>query len=357
MTSPFPFWPMPACSKGRPATNPRSSPKTACSPRLYACHAYLTTQADSRLFLRLHKIGRQQRPIQMNSGAPHYKDSALGFKGVTVKRLAFEIRVEPHQVNRAIRSEWDSYLLELEILNNIDTWWENVRTWLEIATNQRLAQVGHEAIDWFNPHTRTSIWAVDDSGDRQQSTVGGTVIRGPERVLGVTVEILRDCLALATTKPPLAWALLRDVRALQNADQYRRAVIDAATAAEIAATSLIDGLVAGRESEERDKLLKQHQTLGGNATLLGKLGDGPPAGFKEELVQRRNEAVHEGIELKYDEWEAAFRQALALVQKAFPLPTAPGSSEPLTCHWSRTTEALKVRQPPLISPRTGRTAI
>ena len=163
----------------------------------------------------------------------HYKDDALGFKGVVIKRLAFTIQAGPELVEPAIHSEWGQDLLALEILNNVDTWWDNVRTWLEIATNQRLAQIGHEATDWLNPNTRTSIWTVHESGEREPLRAGGTVIQGPERVLGVTATILQDCLALATTEPPLAWTLLRDARALQNADQYRRAVIDAATAAEL----------------------------------------------------------------------------------------------------------------------------
>ncbi|GAB4665666.1 hypothetical protein A5689_19570 [Mycobacterium intracellulare subsp. yongonense] len=278
----------------------------------------------------------------------HYKDHTLGFKGVVIKRLAFSIQAGPEVVEPAIRSEWGQDLLAVEILNTIDTWWENVRTWLEIATNQRLAQVGHEASDWLNPNTRTSIWTVDESGEREPLRAGGTVVQGPERVLGVTATILRDCLALAHFEPPLAWTLLRDARALQNANQYRRSVMDAATAAELAATKLVDDLLVGTESGERARLLRDrsHQGLGGKAVLLRKLGQGPPEGFKADLVDRRNDAVHEGIDLKYLEWQAAFRAALALVEQGFPLPTPPGSSGPLTCYWSRTIQAHNVHSWP-----------
>jgi hypothetical protein len=281
-------------------------------------------------------------------GIHYYKDHALGFKGVVIKRLAFSIQAGPELVEPAIRSEWGQDLLALEILNTIDTWWENVRTWLEIATNQRLAQVGHEASDWLNPNTRTSIWTVDESGERKPLRAGGTVVQGPERVLGVTATILQDCLALAHIEPPLAWILLRDARALQNADQYRRSVIDAATAAELAATKLVDDLLVGTESGERARLLRDrsHQGLGGKAVLLRELGQGPPEGFKTDLVDRRNDAVHEGIDLKYREWQAAFRAALALVEQGFPLPTPPGSSVPLTCYWSRTIQAHNVHSWP-----------
>lgn len=128
----------------------------------------------------------------------------------------------------------------------------------------------------------------------------------------------------------------------RNADQYRRAVIDAATAAEIAATKLIDGLVVGRAPEERNQLLMKHQTHGGKTKLLAKLGDPPPATFWADLVDRRNDAVHGGLDVGFPQWRAASLAALTLVERAFPLPTAPGASAPLTCHWSLILEGSKV---------------
>lgn len=267
----------------------------------------------------------------------HSEDDAPGFKGVAIKRLAFSMHADSALVDPAMRAEWGQELLAQEVLHNIDTWWENVRTWLEIATNQRLAQVGHEANDWLNPRVRTSVWTVDNDGQRDQSRVGGTVIIGPERVIGVTPEILQNCVALAATTPPLAWRLLRDARALQIADQLRRAVIDAATAAELAATKRIDDLLTKETDPYRRKTLSEAKTLGGKATALRKVGDELPENFKADLVDRRNDAVHEGRDVRYPEWEAAFRAALALVERVFPLPAAPGSREPLTCFWSRAT--------------------
>lgn len=263
----------------------------------------------------------------------HYRHSALGLTGVAIKRLAFTIQAEPHQVPPAIRSEWGPDLLALDILHHIDPWWENVKTWLEIATNQRLAQVGHEADDPWNPNTRTSIWSVDEDGTRRKSLIGGTILQGSARVLAVSAEILQDCLALAATTPPLAWTLLRDARALHDAGQYRRAVIDAATAAELAATTLIDGLLKGTEPAKRAKLIKGHQTLGGKRVLLETLGFKLPDTFKTDLVDRRNVAVHEGADVSNAQAEAAFREALTVVEIAFSLPTAPGSLTPLVCQW------------------------
>lgn len=60
-----------------------------------------------------------------------------------------------------------------------------------------------------------------------------------------------------------------------------------------------------------------------------------PESFKADpvdRVDRRNDAAHKGIDLKYPEWEVAFRAALALVVQGFPLSTEPCTSEPLTCN-------------------------
>lgn len=280
----------------------------------------------------------------------HYRHPALGLTGIAIKRLAFTVHADSNQVPPAIRFEWGPDLLAQDILHHIDAWWENVKTWLEIATNQRLAQVGHEADDPLNPNTRTSIWSVNDDGTRRKSQIGGTILQGPARVQAVSAEILQDCLALAATTPPLAWTLLRDARALHDADQYRRAVIDAATAAELAATTLIDGLLAGTEPATRKKLIKGHQTLGGKRTLLEKLGFKLPDTFKKDLVERRNAAVHEGTDISHSECEAAFRDALTIVEKAFPLPTAPGAHVPLTCQWQLTKNGLPLSATPWRAP-------
>ncbi|WP_071288677.1 hypothetical protein [Mycolicibacterium llatzerense] len=275
----------------------------------------------------------------------HYRHDALGGKDVVaIKRLTFAVHAESRLVDPVARAEWGPELLAQEILHNIDTWWENVRTWLEIATNQRLAQIGHEDNDWINPHTRTSIWMIDDSGKRDQLNVGGTALRGPDRVLGVTPEILRDCVALATTPPHLAWSLLRDARALHQAGQLRRAIIDTATAAELAATKRIDELLTGELDPRDEKRLRKARTLGPKMTVLGEVGEQIPQNF-DALINARNNAVHEGIDVAYHDWDGPFGAALEFVERHFPLPAAPGSSAPLMCHWSHAASHEPSRPP------------
>lgn len=74
-------------------------------------------------------------------------------------------------------------------------------------------------------------------------------------VAGVTSDLLRGCLALALAgeDPPLAWILLRDARSLREADQGRRAVIDAATSAELAVTAMLDDLLKNPKKRAKPK--------------------------------------------------------------------------------------------------------
>lgn len=264
------------------------------------------------------------------------RTTALGFEGVAVKRLAFNLRTASALTPLDLRAE-GYYLLAQQILLHIDTWWDNVKTWLEITTNQRLAQIGHVTEDLLNPYTRASVWAVDnDTGQRDKLQIGGTMVRGPDRVLPVTPEALQDCVALATTPPPPAWTLLRDARSLQNDYQMRRSVIDAATAADLAAAHRIELLLAGETDQARRKKLTGAKTsaLGGKVATLRKFGDEDLPADLDTLIKTRNGAVHDGFDVRWDKWEPSFLAALELVEHTFPLPTAPGSGRKLQCYWS-----------------------
>ncbi len=63
------------------------------------------------------------------------------------------------------------------------------------------------------------------------------------------------CMILAAngTQPPDEWLFIRDARSFDNAKQYRRAVIDACTAAELSRTTLIDNKFAADDTSAKDR--------------------------------------------------------------------------------------------------------
>ncbi|MEZ0355444.1 hypothetical protein [Mycobacterium sp. SA01] len=267
-----------------------------------------------------------------------YKHPAWGSAHAIVKRLAFSAEIPPEDaVPPAAREEWGVDLFSIEIRNSMEQWWDNVRTWIEISTGQRIARVGHEpprlrGATWHESSI-TPIWLVSAKGNREEWRGGATELTVRPPVYGLTPELFAACLSLSEVEPDLAWTLLRDARALQDVGQYRRAVIDAATAAELAVIRLVDARLDAVEEKIRDALAEKFRMLGGKASLLKKLGNGLPKSFTDDLVEKRNDAVHDGVDPSWAECDAAIQAALAQVRRAFPLPTPPGAAEPLVCRW------------------------
>lgn len=110
-------------------------------------------------------------------------------------------------------------------------------------------------------------------------------------------------------------------------------MIDAATAAELAVGELLDDRLKNVEEAVREALLGRRPMLGSKVALLEELGQGLPGSFTERLVNKRNRAVHRGVDPTFDECDAAIREALPLVEQVFPLPTPPGAASALVCLW------------------------
>jgi hypothetical protein len=129
-------------------------------------------------------------------------------------------------------------------------------------------------------------------------------------------------LAANGTQPPYEWLFIRDARSLVSAKQYRRAVIDSGTAAELAFTALIDRQFAinGTSQQDRDQKFTNHRGLYRLSQLLVDDNAGTaPARLNEELGQPRNKAAHRGYVPSVAEAEAAIAKATEVVEQAHPL--------------------------------------
>jgi len=171
----------------------------------------------------------------------------------------------------------------------------NVRAWLEIVTGQHLTQVGHQEVEVIG--NKTPIWELQEDGTHgNKFNFDVTVDLDQRQVRGVTAGILRECVSRSAEGPSLAWTLVRDARSLHEVGQYRRAVIDVATAAELAVTKMLDIRLDKVEEQVRTALLKAHTMLGRKKAVLSALGCPLPVNLQIDLVNQRNEAVHDGIE-------------------------------------------------------------
>jgi hypothetical protein len=127
-------------------------------------------------------------------------------------------------------------------------------------------------------------------------------------------------LAANRTQPPDAWLFTRDARALLNAKQFRRAVIDAGTAAELAMTALIDRKLTSMNLLQREKLFEKNRGLWELSNLMLERDAGTrPDGLQQELAEPRNRAAHDGALLSEAKANAAISVAAELVEQAYPL--------------------------------------
>lgn len=247
--------------------------------------------------------------------------------GVVVKQLAFTADipdvVDPEQAAQLI-------------VDAMDDWWNSVRGWLEIVSGQHLTEVGHRELQVFG--NKTPIWSLRDDGtqDATALSITGTssIHLGGREVAEVSADTLRDCVSLVGLTPPLAWTLVRDARALHEAGQYRRAVIDAATSAELAVSEMVDVRLAETEQSVRGALVAAHRMLGAKSKLLVSLGCPPlPSAFEADLVVPRNNAVHKGLSVDRATSGRAISVAAEVVELAYPLPTPPSGITPLRRLW------------------------
>jgi HEPN domain-containing protein len=128
-------------------------------------------------------------------------------------------------------------------------------------------------------------------------------------------------LAGRTARPPAEWLFIRDARSLLRAGEYRRAVIDAATAAELTLTALLDRHFSAKSTDAAisEALLDRSQTLGGRCKLVNELIPGKvPARFQQEVTEPRNLAAHTGNMLTRQTGEAAVAKATELVEVVYP---------------------------------------
>jgi hypothetical protein len=204
-------------------------------------------------------------------------------------------------------------------IQEIDAWWLLFSLWVEIFTSQDATDNGRtQTGTWTSP-----IWTWECRAgvrERASTNTAWPVKSAPEQLLDRST--LEACMSLAALAepPPNIWLFIRDARALINSGDYRRAVIDAGTAAELAMTDILDQYLAATDAVLRAALIDRSRTLEGRANLMKELGAGTvPNKFKEHLQNPRNKAAHGGHQPTLDGARKAVAIALDLVEQAEPL--------------------------------------
>ena len=181
-----------------------------------------------------------------------------------------------------------------DLARAMERWFDAVRTWAETLTGQDL-----------DPNHR--VFSSKEYGEHLTLLDPAPATNGPialslsiPHVVPVSASEWRMLLArvAAGEEPPLEEQLNRDARAAFNREQYRRSVIDAASAAEIVLHRLIATSVTEAQlpnSEYRRRLLKlDMQPLGDLVKIADAAGVDVEVDGLAALVRVRNDAIHRG---------------------------------------------------------------
>jgi hypothetical protein len=199
----------------------------------------------------------------------------------------------------------------------LSPWWDALSAWIEVVTGQDLANPGDRRPK--QPQT-FHLWGGNSDGTmRPLSMLFHAKLFPHTEVL--TPRGLHRCLfAVASGHIPAPERLhLCDARSLHNDGQWRRAVIDAATAAEVAITSWLDNRLNTAEPQVKTALLGTSLTLGRLHRLYTQLGGALPSGFDNLVVRPRNHAAHRGMALHGEQSAAAIDATSALLDVTTPL--------------------------------------
>lgn len=235
-----------------------------------------------------------------------------------ISRWRFETTISTTRMASDFFRARDSAVRELE------SCWAITSSWISIFTKQNSIPIGKAGSGMRVSSIVT--WSGDDQGHRVNASKDtSTPALSPTGVDIIDHQTLTACLKLAAsqTPPPLEWLFIRNARSLASAKEYRRAAIDACTAAELSLTVLIDNKfdadnipTTARKAQFDShhgisRLTQLHKNVGAAGAL--------PKRLVEDVGALRNKAAHRGYEPTSNETALAIQTATAVVELASPL--------------------------------------
>lgn len=228
-----------------------------------------------------------------------------------VERLAFALELEAADLKPLSQER-------LAAMREVDVWWTLFASWVSLFTSQ---DVTHSTARSGMQGGPVWTWECDQGLRRKPSSNTSWPIRHepPNLLDHVTLEACME-LSASGDRPPDEWLFIAEARSLVNTGDYRRAVIDAGTAAELAMTEILDQYFATTETALRDAVLSRSRTLEGRATVIKELKAATiPSDFTTGLKNPRNRAAHGGEQSTRDTAVKAIRVAAEIVEQAHPI--------------------------------------
>jgi hypothetical protein len=194
-------------------------------------------------------------------------------------------------------------------LQEIPAWSARLADWIEVLTRDDLntSHPLHAAI--VQPHWISTAWIYSDGRRPDYMFVNPPLTsigsRG-ENALDAVLWTRAIRAANNRRDIPETWALIRDARAAQRRGLGRRAVLDAATAAEL----IIEKQLRAHLSRSNpptfvDKLMKSTWQVSRRIELMRSLGLWLPANLDADLTSLRNGVVHNNSDVNKPAAKAA----------------------------------------------------
>jgi HEPN domain-containing protein len=226
-------------------------------------------------------------------------------------------------VDIATASEHERLQIVDEISDSIRCWFLIVCEWLEAATGQRLRP--------YNP-APSGPGRIDPIDLWETRAAGAIQMPAPAYKVQVSVAPGSTTVSLHRWRWALGHAsggdrvrvehqLLGEARLALAAQQFRKAVLEAATAAEVSLTAaLSQQLAATNETSVVEEILRKYRGLSERINLCKVLRMQHPENLVRGLGEPRNHAIHKGTNPTSEEATEAVRIAAEVLKLHSPLP-------------------------------------
>lgn len=196
-------------------------------------------------------------------------------------------------------------------------WYANWLEWVSICTGSPSAIDRGMAIQ-----TQADLVAEHSGSEELTGWVSGATVRTYDSDFAATRAVAEAAAwrASGPEPPPLEWRLLNSARVLRD---NRRAVIDAATAAEVALAHALRTRLGEMPEDALEATIRSVNGLVGLLKLVEEIdGVAKPRWpqVRDRIATPRNSCVHRGIEPTREEVHRAIKEAQTLLETYSPLP-------------------------------------
>lgn len=202
------------------------------------------------------------------------------------------------------------------LLEDIDRWTTSLISWLEVGSGEPLMGLrwGMPSGNWLR------VWGHD--GARYVPLHSDPFFSSTNQNESVSLDTWQRAVHRASTggMPPTEYVLLIDARRNLRNDDLRRAVLDAATGAEIALTRMLHARLASSPVVIANLVKDRWQQISSLTKALKRFDVTLPAGIDgESLAKPRNEAIHRGAKPTREQANKSIDIASKVIETALPL--------------------------------------